>query len=63
MSGMQVKVWLGTNADHYYILSRFLISRMLLVTKVLHTREPVSCLDTCIVGSRVVRNDKDFYAY
>jgi len=30
----QVKVWLGTNADHYYILSRFLISRMLLVTKV-----------------------------
>lgn len=39
VSGMQVKVWLGTNADHYYILSRFLISRMLLVTKVLHFRE------------------------
>ena len=33
--GMQVKVWLGSNADHYYILSRFLISRMLLVTKVI----------------------------
>lgn len=31
---VKVKVWLGTNADHYYILSRFLISRMLLVTKI-----------------------------
>lgn len=31
---VKVKVWLGANADHYYILSRFLISRMLLVTKI-----------------------------
>lgn len=31
---VKVKVWLGTSADHYYILSRFLISRMLLVTKI-----------------------------
>ncbi|XP_024401627.1 uncharacterized protein [Physcomitrium patens] len=31
---VKVKVWLGSNADHYYILSRFLISRMLLVTKI-----------------------------
>lgn len=31
----QVKVWLGDNADHYYVLSRFLLSRMLTVTKVL----------------------------
>lgn len=31
---MQVKVWLGDNQDHYYVLSRFLISRMLTVTKV-----------------------------
>ena len=23
----QVKVWLGENKDHYYVLSRFLISR------------------------------------
>ena len=30
----QVKVWLGVNQDHYYVLSRFLISRMLTVTKV-----------------------------
>lgn len=30
----QVKVWLGDNADHYYVLSRFLLSRMLTVTKV-----------------------------
>jgi hypothetical protein len=30
----QVKVWLGENADHYYVLSRFLLSRMLTVTKV-----------------------------
>lgn len=31
---LQVKVWLGDNADHYYVLSRFLLSRMLTVTKV-----------------------------
>ena len=30
----QVKVWLGDNADHYYVLSRFLLCRMLTVTKV-----------------------------
>ena len=29
----QVRVWLGTDQDHYYVLSRFLISRMLTVTK------------------------------
>ncbi|KAH6778831.1 P-loop containing nucleoside triphosphate hydrolases superfamily protein, partial [Perilla frutescens var. hirtella] len=29
-----VKVWLGDNADHYYVLSRFLLSRMLTVTKI-----------------------------
>lgn len=33
---VKVKVWLGENADHYYVLSRFLLSRMLTVTKV-HT--------------------------
>jgi hypothetical protein len=31
---IQVKVWLGENADHCYVLSRFLLSRMLTVTKV-----------------------------
>lgn len=36
--GSQIKVWLGENADHYYVLSRFLVSRMLLVTKVLCVR-------------------------
>ncbi|KAF8780317.1 hypothetical protein HU200_001416 [Digitaria exilis] len=30
---VKVKVWLGENADHYYVLSRFLLSRMLTVTK------------------------------
>ncbi|XP_075084962.1 uncharacterized protein LOC107761597 [Nicotiana tabacum] len=30
----QVKVWLGDNDDHYYVLSRFLLSRMLMVTKI-----------------------------
>ena len=30
----QVKVWVGENLVHYYILSRFLISRMLTVTKI-----------------------------
>ena len=36
----QVKVWLGSNADHYYVLSRFLVSRMLVVTKVLPLFSP-----------------------
>ncbi|KAK8658873.1 hypothetical protein V6N13_029092 [Hibiscus sabdariffa] len=31
---VKVKVWLGENADHYYVLSRFLLSRMLTVTKI-----------------------------
>jgi len=31
---IKVKVWLGDNADHYYVLSRFLLCRMLTVTKV-----------------------------
>ncbi|KAJ6342028.1 hypothetical protein OIU78_010048, partial [Salix suchowensis] len=30
---VKVRVWLGDNADHYYVLSRFLLSRMLTVTK------------------------------
>ena len=30
---VKVKVWLRENADHYYVLSRFLLSRMLTVTK------------------------------
>ncbi|XP_020975001.1 uncharacterized protein LOC110270317 [Arachis ipaensis] len=30
----QVTVRLGDNADHYYVLSRFLLSRMLTVTKI-----------------------------
>ncbi|KAH6554651.1 hypothetical protein KP509_1Z317700 [Ceratopteris richardii] len=30
----QVKVWLGDSANHYYVLSRFLVSRMLTVTKI-----------------------------
>ena len=30
----QVKVWVGENLVHYYVLSRFLISRMLTVTKI-----------------------------
>ncbi|KAI4338776.1 hypothetical protein MLD38_023789 [Melastoma candidum] len=28
------KVWLGDNCDHYYVFSRFLLSRMLTVTKI-----------------------------
>ncbi|XP_060211487.1 uncharacterized protein LOC132638710 [Lycium barbarum] len=31
---VKVKVWLGDNDDHYYVLSRFLLSRMLTVTKI-----------------------------
>ena len=29
-----MKVWVGENLVHYYVLSRFLISRMLTVTKI-----------------------------
>ncbi|CAI5965857.1 unnamed protein product [Closterium sp. NIES-65] len=32
----QVRVWLGENDDHYYVLSRFLIARMLTVTRMPH---------------------------
>lgn len=31
---VKVRVWLGDNADHYYVMSRFLLCRMLTVTKV-----------------------------
>lgn len=34
---VKVKVWIGENSDHYYVLSRFLVSRMLTVTKVSET--------------------------
>lgn len=34
----QVKVWLGDNLDHYYILSRFLVSRSLTITKIPSTK-------------------------
>ena len=30
---VKVKVWLGEHMEHYYVLSRFLISRMLTVTR------------------------------
>jgi hypothetical protein len=30
----QVKVWLGESRSHYYVLSRFLISRMLTLSKI-----------------------------
>ena len=34
LPGAKVKVWLGENQDHYYVLSRFLTSRMLTVTMI-----------------------------
>jgi hypothetical protein len=34
----QVKVWLGKERAHYYVLSRFLISRSLTVTKIPHLK-------------------------
>ncbi|EFJ08594.1 hypothetical protein SELMODRAFT_448010 [Selaginella moellendorffii] len=33
---VKVRVWLGENSDHYYVFSRFLLSRMLTVTKIPH---------------------------
>lgn len=34
----QVKVWLGEEGSHYYVLSRFLVSRSLTVTKIPHLK-------------------------
>jgi hypothetical protein len=31
---VKVMVWFRENVDHYYVLSRFLVSRMLTITKV-----------------------------
>lgn len=49
----QVKVWLG---EHYYILSRFLISRMLTVTKIPYIKVLSSSLVCCICGPGKARN-------
>ncbi|KAK9815940.1 hypothetical protein WJX72_012313 [[Myrmecia] bisecta] len=35
---VKVKVWLGEAMNHYYVLSRFLICRMLTVTKIPHMK-------------------------
>lgn len=35
---LQVKVWLGEERLHYYVLSRFLVSRSLTVTKIPHLK-------------------------
>lgn len=40
---LQVKVWLGKGFKHYYVLSRFLTSRMLTVTKIKPTKVGVGC--------------------
>jgi hypothetical protein len=42
----QVKVWLGDNLDHYYVLSRFLICRMLTVTKIPYIKAAKIALET-----------------
>lgn len=38
LCAVQVKVWLGPNRDHYYVLSRFLVSRSLTITKIPSTK-------------------------
>ena len=56
---IKIKVWLGEGLDHYFILSRFLIARVLTVTKVpqdkvsffpffLHQVTPTRSLRHCI---------------
>eukprot|EP00775_Hariotina_reticulata_P011609 gene11609-11753_t len=42
----KVKVWLGENMDHYYVLSRFLICRMLTVTKIPYIKAVKIALET-----------------
>ena len=49
----QVKVWLGENLSHYYVLSRFLISRMLTVTKIKHTKVGQACWPGLSIRSAV----------
>ncbi|GAB4819330.1 hypothetical protein N2152v2_006376 [Parachlorella kessleri] len=52
---VQVKVWLGEDMAHYYVLSRFLISRMLTVTKVPHQKAIKIAL---AVKKHLVDNDR-----
>lgn len=47
----QVKVWLGDNADHYYVLSRFLLSRMLTVTKVQNLAAAAAATTTIVLAA------------
>ena len=49
---LQVKVWLGEGMSHYYVLSRFLISRMLTVTKIPYMKAGPR---TCVLAASKVR--------
>ncbi|KXZ45168.1 hypothetical protein GPECTOR_57g458 [Gonium pectorale] len=51
----KVKVWLGDQLDHYYILSRFLISRSLTITKIPSTKAVKIALE---LKKHLVDNDK-----
>ena len=55
ISQAQVKVWLGDHADHYYVLSRFLLSRTLTVTKVSSLRFTLSILILLLMHYFLIR--------
>jgi hypothetical protein len=48
---VKIRVWLGPNREHHYVLSRYLISRMLTVTRVPQEKVNAALLDDvdCII--------------
>ncbi|KAK3258496.1 hypothetical protein CYMTET_32460, partial [Cymbomonas tetramitiformis] len=52
---VKVRVWLGEKGDHYYVLSRFLVSRMLSVTKI---PQPVAIKMSLELKKLLVDGDK-----
>jgi hypothetical protein len=44
----QVKVFLGDHMEHHYVLSRFLISRMLTVTRIPNSKVISVCVFVCV---------------
>jgi hypothetical protein len=52
---VQVKVWLGDTMDHHYVLSRYLISRMLTVTRIPYVKVSSYCsCRACFMPATIV---------
>lgn len=53
---VKVRCWLGDKLEHYYILSRFLLSRMLTVTRIPQYKvggqgTTTNCVDCSLLGA------------